>query len=91
MFTMDAERLFSAVVRQALWSSVYRAAATSLASEHASRPASMQAAQRNIEEHLEEQRGEFRHLRQATATEEMVDIVTGFEASASVSTGAFGG
>jgi len=87
MFTMDAERLFSAVVRQYLWSSVYRAAATSLASEHASRLASMQAAVRNIEEHLEEQRGEFRHLRQATITEEMLDIVTGFEASRSAPSG----
>jgi F-type H+-transporting ATPase subunit gamma len=81
MFTMDAERLFPAVIRQYLFSSVYRAAAESLASEHASRLASMQAAERNIEEHLEEQQAEFRRRRQETITEELLDIVTGFEAS----------
>jgi len=81
MFTMDADRLFSAVVRQYLFSSVYRAAAESLASEHASRLASMQAAERNIEEHLEEQQAEFRRRRQETITEELLDIVTGFDAS----------
>jgi F-type H+-transporting ATPase subunit gamma len=38
-FTMSAERLWPAVVRQYLFSSVYRAAAESLAREHASRMA----------------------------------------------------
>jgi F-type H+-transporting ATPase subunit gamma len=90
-FTMSAERLWPAVVRQYLFSSVYRAAAESLASEHASRLASMQAAERNIEEHLEEQQAEFRRRRQETITEELLDIVTGFEASASASMEAFGG
>jgi F-type H+-transporting ATPase subunit gamma len=62
-------------------SSVYRAAAESLASEHASRLASMQAAERSIEEHLEAQKAEFRRRRQETITEELIDIVTGFEAA----------
>lgn len=79
---MDAARLWSAVVRQYLFSSVYRAAAESLAAEHASRLASMQAAERSIEEHLEEQQAEFRRRRQQAITEELLDIVTGFEASA---------
>ncbi len=80
-FTMPAERLWPAVVRQYLFSSVYRAAAESLASEHASRLASTQAAERTIEEHLEEQQAEFRRRRQETITEELLDIVTGFEAA----------
>jgi F-type H+-transporting ATPase subunit gamma len=83
MFTMSAERLWPAVVRQYLFSSVYQATAESLASEHASRLASMQAAERNIEEHLDVQRAEFRRRRQATITEELLDIVTGFEAASS--------
>jgi F-type H+-transporting ATPase subunit gamma len=81
MFTMAAERLFPAVIRQYLFSSVYRAAAESLASEHASRLASMQAAERSIAEHLEEQQAEFRRRRQETITEELLDLVTGFEAA----------
>jgi F-type H+-transporting ATPase subunit gamma len=81
MFTMDAERLWPVVVRQYLFSSVYRAAAESLASEHASRLASMQAAERNVEEHLEAQQAEHRRRRQEAITEELLDIVTGFEAA----------
>jgi len=80
-FTMDAGRLFAAVIRQYLSSSVYRAAAESLASEHASRLASMQAAERSIEEHLGEQQAQFRRRRQGTITEELLDILTGFEAT----------
>jgi len=85
MFTMEAERLFPAVIRQYLFSAVYRAAAESLASEHASRLASMQAAERSIEEHLEDQQAEFRRRRQEAITEELLDIVIGFEASTSAS------
>jgi F-type H+-transporting ATPase subunit gamma len=80
-FAMDPERLFRAFVRQHLFSAVYRAAAESLASEHASRLASMQAAERSIEEHLAEQHAEFRRRRQQAITEELLDIVTGFEAA----------
>lgn len=86
MFTMDPDRLLSAVLRQYLFSSVYRAAAESLASEHASRLASMQAAERNIEEHLaEQQEAQFRRRRQEAITEELLDIVSGFAASTSMS------
>jgi F-type H+-transporting ATPase subunit gamma len=41
----------------------------------------MQAAERSIEEHLEEQQAEFRRRRQETITEELLDLVTGFEAA----------
>lgn len=81
MVVMDTQRLLSTVVRQHLFSVVYRAAAESLASEHASRLAAMQAAERNIEDHLEAQHARFRQRRQETITEELLDIVTGFEAS----------
>jgi F-type H+-transporting ATPase subunit gamma len=81
MVTMAAPALLSAVIRQYLFGSVYRAAAESLASEHASRLASMQAAERSIEEHLETQHAEFQRRRQEAITAELLDIVTGFEAS----------
>jgi len=81
VFTLDPRQLFSTVVRQHLWSVVYRAATESLASEHASRLVAMQAAERNIEEHLEEQRAEFRRRRQEAITGELLDVLTGFEAS----------
>jgi F-type H+-transporting ATPase subunit gamma len=81
LFTMTGPALLASVIRHHLFGSVYRAAAESLASEHASRLASMQAAERNIEEHLEAQQAEFRRRRQEAITAELLDIVTGFEAT----------
>jgi TolA-binding protein len=52
----------------------------SLASENASRIAAMQAAEKNIQERLDELRGSFNQLRQSAITEELLDVVTGFEA-----------
>jgi F-type H+-transporting ATPase subunit gamma len=79
-FTMDRERLFSALIRQYLFVSLYQALAESLASEHASRLAAMQHADRNIQERLDELRAEFRQQRQLAITSELLDIVAGFEA-----------
>ncbi len=78
-FTMDRQRLFTLIIRQSLFISLYRAFAESLASENAARLASMQAAERNIGERLEELSFHFRDLRQSTITEELLDIVAGFE------------
>ncbi len=79
-FTMEPEALFAALVRQHLFMGLFRAGAESAASEHATRLAAMQAAERNIEDHLAEMSTDFRRLRQASITEELVDVVAGFEA-----------
>lgn len=78
-FTMSQERLVSALFRQYFFVSLYRACAESLASENASRLASMQIAETNIQERLSELQGEFNHQRQTAITEELLDIVSGFE------------
>jgi F-type H+-transporting ATPase subunit gamma len=79
MFTMDWERLFRSMIREYLFVSVYRAFANSLASENASRLAAMQNAEKNIGERLEELNVQFHRQRQMTITEELLDIVAGFE------------
>jgi F-type H+-transporting ATPase subunit gamma len=79
MFTMEWERLFMSMIREYLFVSVYRAFANSLASENASRLAAMQNAEKNIEERLEELHVQFHRQRQMTITEELLDIVAGFE------------
>lgn len=79
-FTMDWDRLFSALIREYLFVSLYQACAESLASENASRVAAMQGAEKNIEERLTELQALFRQQRQTVITEELLDIVTGFEA-----------
>jgi F-type H+-transporting ATPase subunit gamma len=79
LFTMEWERLFRSIIREYLFVSVYRAFANSLASENASRLAAMQNAEKNIEERLEELHVQFHRQRQMTITEELLDIVAGFE------------
>ena len=80
MFTMDWGGLFLSLIREYLFVSLYRAFADSLASENASRLAAMQNAEKNIEERLEELFGHFHSQRQMVITEELLDIVAGFEA-----------
>ncbi len=79
-FTMDVERLLSALLRQYLFVSLFRAFAESLMAENGARLATMQAAQRNIEEHLEELTALYHQQRQTAITAELLDIVAGFEA-----------
>lgn len=88
LVTMDYDRLFSRLIRQYLFVLLYRAVAESLASENASRLASMQGAERNIAERLDELQAQFHQQRQMAITEELLDIVAGFEALAGEQTSA---
>jgi F-type H+-transporting ATPase subunit gamma len=74
------DRLFSELIRQYLFVSLFRAFVESLASENASRLAAMQGAERNIEDRLAELTAQFHRQRQMSITEELLDIVAGFEA-----------
>ncbi len=78
--TMAPADLLASLVRQHLFIALFRAGAESAASEHATRLAAMQAAERNIDEHLDEMNGAYRRRRQALITEELLDVVAGFEA-----------
>jgi len=80
MHTMPWDRLFMSLVREEVAVSLHRAFSESLAAENASRLASMQAAERNIEEHLEELQHRYHQQRQRSTTEELLDIIGGYEA-----------
>lgn len=80
IFRMHSEKIFSSLIREYLFVTLYRAFAESLASENASRLSSMQNAEKNIEEQLQELHGQYHRTRQMTITEELLDIVAGFEA-----------
>jgi F-type H+-transporting ATPase subunit gamma len=80
MIGIDREELFHRLFSQYLFASLYRAFAQSMASENAARLASMQAAEKNILEIAEELQAKFRETRQSTITEELFDIVAGFDA-----------
>jgi F-type H+-transporting ATPase subunit gamma len=79
-FTMDVPTLLKSLIRHYLFVSLYRVLAQSLASENASRLASMQGAEKSIEERLDEFRARYRNIRQTSITEEMLDIISGYEA-----------
>ena len=76
----DWQSLFASLVRQYLFVALFRAFAESLASENASRLAAMQAAENNIEEKIDELHARYHQRRQAAVTEELLDVISGFEA-----------
>ena len=76
---MTRPRLIYALIGQHLFVSLYQALAESLASENAARLGAMQAAENNIEERLQDLHLQYNQLRQSTITEELLDIVAGFE------------
>ena len=82
-YTMDLDELFSSLIREYLFVSLYRSIVESMASENAGRLASMQRAEKNIIEHLEELNLEFHKRRQMEITEELLDIVSGYESASS--------
>jgi len=79
-WTMDTRVLFSRLVRQFLFVSLFRACAESQAGENASRIAAMQSAERSIRDRLQLLKSQHAQIRQTTITEELMDVVTGFEA-----------
>jgi F-type H+-transporting ATPase subunit gamma len=79
-YTMEWKPLFSYLIRHYLFVSLFRAFAETMASENASRLLAMQGAEKNIDERLAELNAQFHQQRQMSITEELLDIVAGFEA-----------
>ena len=80
MIGLPEDLMFKHLFRQYLFVSLFRAFAQSLASENAARLMAMQAAEKNILELTEGLQAGFRELRQAAITDELLDIISGFEA-----------
>jgi F-type H+-transporting ATPase subunit gamma len=78
IFRMEADTLFSHLVKHYLISSLFQAFAESLASENASRLAAMQGAEKNIRDRIVELKNQYHQERQVSITEELLDIVSGF-------------
>jgi len=77
-FSVAADELFSILIREHLFISLFRATAESIASEHASRLSAMQRAERHIDEYLEALGAEIREDRQNSITQELLDIVASY-------------
>ncbi|GAB2694370.1 F0F1 ATP synthase subunit gamma [Aliiglaciecola sp. 3_MG-2023] len=73
----------SKLIREYIFTSIFRGCIESLASENASRLIAMQRAEKNIEELQEQMQKSFNKLRQSAIDEELADLVNGFEALSS--------
>ena len=78
-FTMQWDRLVAALIHEAMLVHLHRGFAQTMASVAASRLAAMDSAQRDIEERLSRLRAEHQLVRQTEITEELLDVVSGFE------------
>lgn len=78
-FTMAWDRLIAELLQEAMLVHLHRSFAKTMASVAASRLAAMDAAQHDIEERLGRLGFQRRQQRQALITEELLDVVSGFE------------
>ena len=74
----DPDTILSTLSSERLYIAIMRAAAESLAAEHAARLSAMQAAEKNIGETLEGLAADYRRQRQGAITEELMDIVSAY-------------
>lgn len=79
-YTVGRTELLASLVRQSVFASLNRSFAQAMASVAASRLSAMDRAQHDIAERLEELQRERHRLRQSAVTEELLDVVSGFEA-----------
>ncbi len=78
-YSVPPAALLASLVEEAVFGDLVRAFADALASEHVARLVTMQNAERNIEERLEDLGGRLHQLRQASITQELLEVVAGFE------------
>lgn len=78
-YFMETDELFYELTQELLFISMYRAFIESLASENSGRLSSMQAAEKNIDDRLSELQKNYQLQRQSSITEELLDILSGFE------------
>ena len=78
-YTMAANELLPALVKQLLFVSVYKAFAESLSAENNSRLVAMQVAEKKIDERLEDLVKSYRSQRQINITEEILDVIASYE------------
>lgn len=76
----EPKSVLSALIREYLFISLFRACAESMASENAARLAAMQRADKKINELLDDLSQQFNRMRQDSIDEELFDVISGFEA-----------
>ena len=80
-FSLSTNEIFSALIRQYLFATIYRALVESIISENASRLVAMQQAEKNITDYLQQLNSQYHQKRQTMINEELLDLVSGYVAS----------
>ncbi len=78
--TMPTQSLWSSIAREYVFLTLYRACTESLASENAARITAMQSAEKHIRSRLQDLLHDYQRLRQQSITEELLDVINGYEA-----------
>lgn len=79
-YTMAADALLAALIRSHIFASVFRASAEAMVTENSARLELMQQAEQSVDDRLEELKGDLRYVRQTEITDELMDVIIGFEA-----------
>lgn len=80
-WSMELEPLFAALLRQYFFVNIFRACVESQTSEHSTRLRTMTNAEENIKKRFEEVTTLFRRVRQEEITSELMEVVSGFDAT----------
>ncbi len=79
-YSMAPDALFASLIRSHIYASVFRASAEAMATENAARLALMQQAEQSVDDRLEQVKAELSSGRQTEITNELMDVIIGFEA-----------
>lgn len=79
-FTLPPSDLLAALIRSHLFASIFRASAEALLTENAARLSQMQQAEQSVDDRLVALKSETRMVRQTDITNELMDVIIGFEA-----------
>lgn len=79
-YSMAADALLASLIRNHIFACVFRASAEAMVTENSARLALMQQAEQSVDDRLEEVQKELRSVRQTEITDELMDIIIGFEA-----------
>ncbi|HNP37562.1 MAG TPA: F0F1 ATP synthase subunit gamma [Woeseiaceae bacterium] len=79
-YSMAPGAMLASLVRSHIFASVFRASAEAMVTENSARLELMQQAEQSVDDRLEQVKGELRSVRQTEITDELMDVITSFDA-----------
>ncbi len=79
-YRMAPDALLASLIRSYIFVSMFRASAEAMVTENAARLGLMQQAEKSVDDRAEDVKGKMRSVRQTEITNELMDVIIGFEA-----------